>query len=168
MVSKELDGAKNDLETARKSLTAGDYKWATVQAYYSIFHAAKALLYNKDFRERSHRGLLSALKLLYPSRIIGSIMEDFSEAMRLREQADYGLVYSEDSARVSVEDAESFLEETTKILGPSSTPEKKMSTSRLRASKPLAKSRGTFKDREKLVREGIRELEREHRKEARS
>ena len=97
MVSKELDGAKDDLETAKNSLTAGDYKWATVQAYYSIFHAAKALLYNKDFRERSHRGLLSALKLLYPSRIIGSIMEDFSEAMRLREQADYGLVYSEDS-----------------------------------------------------------------------
>jgi len=26
MVSKELDGAKNDLETAKKSLTAGDYK----------------------------------------------------------------------------------------------------------------------------------------------
>src|SRR5467141_5021769 len=117
MVSKELDCAKDDLETAKNSLTAGDYKWATAQAYYSIFHAAKALLYNKDFRERSHRGLLSALKLLYPSRIIGSIMEDFSEAMRLREQADYGLVYSEDSARVSVEDAESFLEETTKILG---------------------------------------------------
>ena len=51
-------------------------------------------------------------------------MEDFSEAMRLREQADYGLVYSEDSARVSVEDAESFLEETTKILGSCKRPEK--------------------------------------------
>jgi uncharacterized protein (UPF0332 family) len=167
MVSKELDGAKNDLETAKKSLTAGDYKWATIQAYYSIFQAARALHYNKDFRERSHRGLLSALKLLYPSKIIGSIMEDFSEAMRLREQADYGLVYSEDSARVSVEDAESFLEETTKILGPSSTPEKK-STRHLRASKSLAELRGALKDHEKLVREGIRELEREHRKEARS
>ncbi len=32
----------------------------------------------------------------------------------------------------------------------------------------LAELRGVFKDREKLVREGIRELEREHRKEARS
>ena len=45
MVSKELDGAKDDLETAKKSLRAGDHKWATVQAYHSIFHAAKALLY---------------------------------------------------------------------------------------------------------------------------
>jgi hypothetical protein len=95
-------------------------------------------------------------------------MEDFSEAMRLREQADYGLVYSEDSARVSVEDAESFLEETTKILGRLSAPKKKQGTRRPRASKPLAELRGVFKDREKLVREGIRELEREHRKEARS
>jgi hypothetical protein len=88
--------------------------------------------------------------------------------MRLREQADYGLVYSEDSARVSVEDAESFLEETTKILGRSGAPEKKRSTRRPRASKPVAELRGAFKDREKLVRKGIRELEREHRKEARS
>jgi HEPN domain-containing protein len=33
MVSKELEGAKDDLETAKKSLKAGDYKWATIQAY---------------------------------------------------------------------------------------------------------------------------------------
>lgn len=130
MVSKELHAAKNDLETAKKSLMSGDYKWATVQAYYSIFHAAKALLYNKGFRERSHRGLLSALKLLYPSKALGTIMEDFAEAMRLREQADYGLVYSEESARVGLEDAESFLEETTKILGRSSASEEKLSTRR--------------------------------------
>jgi AbrB family looped-hinge helix DNA binding protein len=34
--------------------------------------------------------------------------------------------------------------------------------------KSLAELRGVFKNREKLVREGIRELDREHRKEARS
>ena len=32
----------------------------------------------------------------------------------------------------------------------------------------LAELRGTLRDREKLVRDGIRELDREHRKEARS
>ncbi len=40
MVLKELEGAGRDLETARKSSKDDDYKWATVQAYYSIFHAA--------------------------------------------------------------------------------------------------------------------------------
>jgi uncharacterized protein (UPF0332 family) len=49
MVSKELEGAKDDLETARKSLTAGDYKWATIQAYYSIFHAARHFSTTRTF-----------------------------------------------------------------------------------------------------------------------
>jgi uncharacterized protein len=116
MVAKELEGARRDLEAARKSLRAGDQKWATIQAYYSIFHAARSLLYSKGFRERSHRGLLAALRLLYPGKAVGSLFEDFSEAMLLREQADYGLVYSEDSARIAVEDAEGFLEESSKLL----------------------------------------------------
>jgi len=116
MVVKEREGARRDLEAARKSLKSGDQKWATIQAYYSIFHAARSLLYSKGFRERSHRGLLAALRLLYPSKAVGSMFEDFSEAMQLREQADYGLVYSEDSARIAVEDAESFLEESSKLV----------------------------------------------------
>jgi uncharacterized protein len=116
MVAKELEGARRDLEAAKKSLRADDQKWATIQAYYSIFHAARSLLYSKGFRERSHRGLLAALRLLYPGKAVGSMFEDFSEAMQLREQADYGLVYSEDSARIAVEDAESFLEESSKLV----------------------------------------------------
>lgn len=126
MVAKELEGAHRDLKTARKSLKEGDPKWATIQAYYSIFHAARALLYRKGFRERSHRGLLAALRLLYPGKAVGSMFENFSEAMTLREQADYGLVYSEDSAHIAIEDADSFLEESSKLLSlPGSRPRKK-------------------------------------------
>ena len=36
--------------------------------------------------------------------------------MSLREQTDFGLVYSEDSARIAVEDAENFLEESSKLV----------------------------------------------------
>lgn len=129
MVVKELDGARRDLETARKSLRRGDDKWATVQAYYSVFHAARALLYTKGFREHSHRGLLSALRLLYPGRDVGSMLEDFSEAMSLREQADYGLVYSADSARIAIEDAENFLRESSKLLVLTATRVKKTGSS---------------------------------------
>ena len=116
MVVKELEGARRDLEASKKSLKMGDDKWATVQAYYSIFHGARALLYSKGFRERSHRGLLAALRLLYPGRETGSLLEDFSEAMSLREQADYGLVYSEDSARIAIQDAENFLQESSRLV----------------------------------------------------
>jgi uncharacterized protein (UPF0332 family) len=136
MVAKELEGARRDLEAARKSLKAADHKWATIQAYYSIFHAARSLLYSKGFRERSHRGLLAALRLLYPGRVVGSMFEDFSEAMLLREQADYGLVYSEDSAQIAVEDAESFLEESAKLLSLPGPRPRKIGTRRRRQEKP--------------------------------
>ncbi|HEY4822712.1 MAG TPA: HEPN domain-containing protein, partial [Candidatus Bathyarchaeia archaeon] len=53
-VLKELRGAEADLHEARESVEAGKFKWATVQGYYSAFHSARALLYNKGFREKSH------------------------------------------------------------------------------------------------------------------
>jgi len=52
LVLKEMKGAESDLETARKSLQDGNFKWATIQGYYSIFHSARALLYSKGFREK--------------------------------------------------------------------------------------------------------------------
>ncbi len=116
MVLKELEVSKNDLEAGRRSLNEEDYKWATVQAYYSIFHAAKALLYNRGFREKSHRGLLAALRQLYPREIPGSMLDDFREAMELRESADYGLVWSEESATNVLDAAEAFLDKAKSIL----------------------------------------------------
>lgn len=116
MVLKEFQAARRDLETARRSHSHGDYKWATVQAYYSIFHAARGLLYNRGFREKSHRGLLASIRLLYPRRLSTESLEDFSEAMMLREEADYGLVYSEESASNVLESAEKFLEESKQVF----------------------------------------------------
>ena len=116
MVLKELEASKNDLGAARKSRDEEDYKWATVQARYSIFHAAKALLYSKGFREKSHRGLLAALRQLYPREIPGSMLDDFREAMELRESADYGLVWSDESATNVLDTAETFLHKVKSIL----------------------------------------------------
>ena len=44
MIDKELKGAVHDLESSRASRARGDEKWASVQAYYSMFHCAKALV----------------------------------------------------------------------------------------------------------------------------
>ncbi len=116
MVLKEFEASKNDLETARRSLNEEDHKWATVQAYYSMFHAAKALLYSKGFREKSHRGLLAALRQLYPREIPGPMLDDFREAMELRESADYGLVWSEESASDVLDTAEAFLDKAKTVI----------------------------------------------------
>ena len=73
-------------------------------------------MYRTGFRERSHRGLLAALRELSESSTVNKMLEDFSEAMTLREEADYGLVSSEESARTVLEDATDFLEEAARLL----------------------------------------------------
>jgi hypothetical protein len=69
LVLKEIEGASYDLRRARKSLDDDDAKWAIVKAYYAMFHAARALLFSKGFREKSHRALLAALRELFRSSI---------------------------------------------------------------------------------------------------
>lgn len=118
MVVKEVDGAKYDVDRAKKSLLERDYKWATIQAYYSMFHLARALLLRLGYRERSHRALLEALRELYvkTGRLDLESFEDLRNAMDLREEADYGMVFSEASAKLVVEQAEQFLSTVKRIL----------------------------------------------------
>ncbi|MEI6846404.1 MAG: HEPN domain-containing protein [Candidatus Firestonebacteria bacterium] len=58
LVLKELASAESDLNIAKSTLKVKGYKWATIQSYYSMFHSARALLYSKDFREKSHYCLI--------------------------------------------------------------------------------------------------------------
>lgn len=112
IILKELEGAKYDLDRACKSFKDGDNKWATVQAYYSMFHAARALLYGRGFREKSHRALLVALTELFvkSQQLNREYVEDLRTAMDLREEADYGMVFSEEGARELTNKARDFIE----------------------------------------------------------
>ena len=116
LVRKEVEGAASDLEEARDSLKRKKFKWATVQGYYSMFHSARALLYCKGFREKSHYALLVALRELFKNELTSEILQDFDEAMNLREEADYGLVFSEEASTRIVTNATKFLERTKEIL----------------------------------------------------
>ena len=62
---KEIENAKYDLERARNSLYEEDFKWSAVQSYYSMFHAAKALVLKEGYREKSHFCLSIAPRELY-------------------------------------------------------------------------------------------------------
>jgi uncharacterized protein (UPF0332 family) len=91
LAPKELETAKSDLERANKTYKEGDYKWATIQIYYSMFHSARALLYAKNLREHSHYCLIAAIKTLYveTKKVPSSLLEGLQEAKNLREEADY-------------------------------------------------------------------------------
>ncbi len=118
LVKKELAAAESDLKSCEKSLKENDPKWATVQAYYSMFHSAKALVLSKGFREKSHYCLSVALKALFvDSNLLDSeYYEKFRDCMNLRQEADYGMAYSEKSAGEVAEWAKELLSETKKLL----------------------------------------------------
>lgn len=118
LVKKEMDAATFDLKTAEESFSEGNHKWATVQAYYSMFHTAKALVLSKGYREKSHICLSIALKsLLVDENLLEhSHFEHFRDCMELREDADYGLIYSEHSAETVIGWAKGFLAAAEKII----------------------------------------------------
>jgi uncharacterized protein (UPF0332 family) len=116
LVRKEIEGAESDLKTATKSLNDKDFKWATIQGYYSIFHAARALLYTKGFREKSHYALLIAIQELFSNELEQSLIQGFENSMNLRQTADYGLASSKEGALDVMETAEKLLQRTKEIL----------------------------------------------------
>jgi len=72
LADKELKVAVSDLGQAKITFKNDNYKWATIQCYYSMFHSARALLYIKNYRERSHHCLIVAIRALYVKEGMGS------------------------------------------------------------------------------------------------
>jgi uncharacterized protein (UPF0332 family) len=122
LIPNELEAANRDLERARRTfdeyLDDLDYKWATIQAYYSMFHAARALLYKKGYREKSHFCLKVALQALYADEglLDQSLVDDFDTTMLLKETADYKSDFSKEGAVSALNSAEEFLNATQKLL----------------------------------------------------
>jgi len=118
LVAKELDLANSDLDIAKESFKNKSYKWATIQCYYSMFHTARALVYNKGYREKSHYCLSVALRFLYIETKILSFehLESLDSAHSLRENADYYGNFSLGSAENMIERAGEFLFTAKDIL----------------------------------------------------
>lgn len=118
LINKELNASYYDLQSAKNSFIENDYKWAIVKSYYSMFHACRSLLYSRGYREKSHYCLLIAIKELFVEK--GTLENEhylnFKFGMELRHSADYGSVYSKESAEIIIENAENLLKEAKKKL----------------------------------------------------
>ena len=118
LVSRELKSAQEDLKVAEISFKADNFKWATIQGYYSMFHSTRALIYSKGYRERSHYCLIVALRTFF---VAGGLLDvSFIEAIQmakvLRENADYENEFSKGSARNLLDKAKELLESANEIL----------------------------------------------------
>ena len=118
LAPKELETAKSDLERAKKTYKESDYKWATIQIYYSMFHSARALLYAKNLREHSHYCLIAAIKTLYfeTKQIPIYLLEGLQEAKNLREEADYYNRWSQAGCEKLLKLAEEFLHKAESLI----------------------------------------------------
>ena len=116
MIEKEVQAANNDLKDSKDSLSERKFKWATIQAYYSMFHSARTLLYSRGYRERSHFALLVAVRELFGNELVTNLISTFEEGMELRQEADYGLKFSEHGAQETVEGAGELLSKVKELL----------------------------------------------------
>jgi uncharacterized protein (UPF0332 family) len=118
LVRRELDIARGDLSDAITGFQNELYKWSTIQAYYAMRHAAKALIYSRGYRGRGHYSLTVALKALYvDSNIMEiNIVRDFINAMNLREVAEYEAEFSMLGAKAVISAAERLIEQAGEIL----------------------------------------------------
>ncbi len=117
-VAVEIKASKEDLSNSQAFLRQKRYKYATIAGYYSIFHAARGMLYSKGYREKSHYCLGVAVKELFKQeKIINpSFFDVYDDAMGLREAADYQSLYSEFGAKQTVSGAKKFLQVASKVL----------------------------------------------------
>lgn len=118
LVNKELSIAQSDLSDAKASFENQRYKWPTIQAYYAMFHAARAPIYSRGYREKSHYCLVIALRALFADEGLmeAQSVRDFLNAMNLREAADYEAKFSESGAKAVIDSAERFIEKAIVIL----------------------------------------------------
>ena len=118
LVKKELSVAKSDLSDAKAGHENERYKWSPIQAYYSMFHAARALIYSQGYREKSHYCLAIALRSLFVDEgtMDAKLVRDFLNAMNLREAADYEAEFSQSGAKAVIASAEDFIEKAISIL----------------------------------------------------
>lgn len=118
LIKKELKAAKDDLNEAKDRIKSQKYKYATITAYYSMFNAARALIYSKSYREKSHYYLLVALQALFTDKglLEEAIVKDFHTAMVLRESADYHGEFSKEGAESCIKSADKFIRKVGAIL----------------------------------------------------
>jgi uncharacterized protein (UPF0332 family) len=119
LVRKELLIGESDLLDARAGFESKRYKWSTIQAYYAMFHAARALVYSKGYREKSHYCLSVALRALFieEGKLDIQSGRDFLNAMNLREAADYEAEFSETGAQAVIAAAEKFMVKARDLTG---------------------------------------------------
>lgn len=115
-----LEGAREELETARDNIAHGHFRAAVSRAYYAVFYMASAALFTQSVQRAKHSGVESAFSqfLVKPGQIEPEFSRLYQRARRRREEADYAedLNVDEATARQALADAELFVDRVERFL----------------------------------------------------
>lgn len=116
--SKEIKTANDDLVESKDRFKNKKYKYATITAYYAMFHASRALLYSKKYREKSHIQLARAVKALFVDKglLPQKYYDNFIQGLDLREMADYKRKFSKEGALRNIQAAEEAIKLAKSLL----------------------------------------------------
>lgn len=116
-----IEQAKENLEEAEALFNINKYKGASNRAYYSIFHAIKAILALEPIDFKKHSSVIAYFNKEYVSKNIFSreLGKRVSEARFFREKSDYVDFYivtkeeceaQIETAKMMIEKVESYVE----------------------------------------------------------
>jgi len=112
-IREELDVAKTRLQAAKLLFEKDMLDDAVNRAYYSFFHAAKAILNVLGYNARTHSGLISefGLRIIKTNLLDRKFAEYFRRAFEMRESSDYeiGITFGEEEVQTLIKNAEEFL-----------------------------------------------------------
>jgi uncharacterized protein (UPF0332 family) len=127
--SQFLDIARNMLVRGLRMLEADLIEDAGRAAYLTAFHAAQALIHERENRTlKTHRGVQSEFsKLIRDDLSVPAELRGFvSRAYAFKTIADYdpltNVPPTEEDARVAIETAGRFVDEVVRLIGPLAAP----------------------------------------------
>jgi len=116
-VRRSLEIAKIKLKEARKLFSSDFFNNTVLSAYTSMFHSARALLYNEGIQEKSHYAAYFYIKEKFSNKIPQNLIFSFNHYRDIRHELLYGYCnLNEKDAEQAILDAEDFLNEIEKIL----------------------------------------------------
>ncbi len=123
-VRANLDRSTASLQAAKLLKEAGLLDDAASRTYYSMFHAASALLLSRNLTFNSHTGILRAINLQFvkTGELDRSFGKEINWLAELRQVGDYGEIRHVEVEDVSraIDQAEAFLTQVNAMLNQTS------------------------------------------------
>lgn len=115
-----IEKSKEELEAAKILYKKNIMKSSLSSSYYSIFHAARALLILKKLSSKKHSGIIALFnkEFVKPGLIDEKYKNILSNAFQIRIESDYQDFYivNKEEAKEQINNAESFLNEILKFI----------------------------------------------------